>query len=150
MTDTPGSARKETLDKDLDKIVRVQEAAGYVSRGFARPGFGILFIAAAAVFASLYVVGERNGALIVVAAMLGGYMALNIGANDVANNVGPAVGSRALSMVGALVIAAVFESAGALIAGGDVVATSPSDLTASAAFSPSVTNTHFAAVSSGR
>jgi len=123
MTDTPGSAGKKTLDKDLDKIVRIEEAAGYVSRGFARPGFAILFIAAAAVFAALYVSGEQNSALIVVAAMLGGYMALNIGANDVANNVGPAVGSKALSMVGALVIAAVFESAGALIAGGDVVGT---------------------------
>jgi hypothetical protein len=85
--------------------------------------FAILFIAAAALFASIYVSGEQNSALIVVAAMLGGYMALNIGANDVANNVGPAVGSKALSMLGALVIAAVFESAGALIAGGDVVGT---------------------------
>ena len=123
MTDTPDIARKETLDKDLDKIVRVQEAAGHVSRGFARPGFAVLFIAAAAIFAAVYVAGGQNSALIVIAAMLGGYMALNIGANDVANNVGPAVGSRALSMVGALVIAAVFESAGALIAGGDVVGT---------------------------
>ena len=39
-------------------------------------------------------------------------MALNIGANDVANNVGPAVGSQAITLVGAIVIAAVFESAG--------------------------------------
>ena len=123
MTDTRDTTRKQTLDKDLDKFVRLEEAAGSVSRDFARPGFAILFIAAAALFASLYVIGEQNGALIVAAAMLGGYMALNIGANDVANNVGPAVGSRALSMFGALVIAAVFESAGALIAGGDVVGT---------------------------
>ena len=50
-------------------------------------------------------------------------MALNIGANDVANNVGPAVGANALSMTGALIIAAIFESAGALLAGGDVVGT---------------------------
>lgn len=48
---------------------------------------------------------------------------MNIGANDVANNVGPAVGSKALTMGGAIVIAAVFEAAGALIAGGDVVKT---------------------------
>jgi PiT family inorganic phosphate transporter len=123
MTDTHGGGGKQTLDKDLDKIVRLEEAAGHVSRGFARPGLGIVFIAGAAIFAALYVAGEQNSALIVFAAMLGGYMALNIGANDVANNVGPAVGSRALSMLGALVIAAVFESAGALIAGGDVVGT---------------------------
>ena len=43
--------------------------------------------------------------------------------NDVANNVGPAVGSRALTLAGAIVIAAVFEGAGALVAGGDVVGT---------------------------
>jgi PiT family inorganic phosphate transporter len=50
-------------------------------------------------------------------------MALNIGANDVANNVGPAVGSRAMSIFAALLMAAIFESAGALLAGGDVVST---------------------------
>lgn len=61
--------------------------------------------------------------LLVFASVIGGYMALNIGANDVANNVGPAVGSLALSMGAAIVIAAIFEAAGALIAGGDVVQT---------------------------
>jgi PiT family inorganic phosphate transporter len=55
--------------------------------------------------------------------VIGAYMALNIGANDVANNVGPAVGSKALTMIGALAIAFVFEAAGAIFAGGDVVAT---------------------------
>lgn len=64
-----------------------------------------------------------GGSFLVVAAVVGGYMAMNIGANDVANNVGPAVGSRAISMLWAIVIAAIFEAAGALIAGGDVVAT---------------------------
>jgi len=58
-----------------------------------------------------------------IAALFGAYMAMNIGANDVANNVGPAVGSKALTMIGAIIIAAVFESAGALIAGGDVTGT---------------------------
>ncbi|MFE8070540.1 anion permease [Marinobacteraceae bacterium S3BR75-40.1] len=61
--------------------------------------------------------------LLVIAAVFGGYMALNIGANDVANNVGPAVGSQALTMAGAIAIAVVFEAGGALIAGGDVVGT---------------------------
>jgi PiT family inorganic phosphate transporter len=61
--------------------------------------------------------------LLVVAAMVGGYMAMNIGANDVANNVGPAVGSHSLTLVGAIIIAVIFETSGALIAGGDVVRT---------------------------
>jgi PiT family inorganic phosphate transporter len=72
------------------------------------------------------VVGGGYGgaaAVIVAAGVIGGYMALNIGANDVANNMGPAVGARAVTMVGALVIAAIFETAGATLAGGDVVAT---------------------------
>src|SRR5690606_40052988 len=66
---------------------------------------------------------EPRAIIVIVAAAVGGYMALNIGANDVANNVGPAVGAKALTMGGALAIAAIFESAGALIAGGDVITT---------------------------
>ena len=65
----------------------------------------------------------HEGFLLVIAAVIGGYMAMNIGANDVANNVGPAVGSRALTLTGAILIAAIFEASGALIAGGDVVGT---------------------------
>jgi len=64
-----------------------------------------------------------NNVFLVIAAVFGAYMALNIGANDVANNVGPAVGSKALTMGGAILIAAIFEAGGALIAGGDVVST---------------------------
>lgn len=50
-------------------------------------------------------------------ALAGGYMALNIGANDVANSVGPIVGARALPLGAALLLAAVAETAGALLAG---------------------------------
>ncbi|MCD5375028.1 inorganic phosphate transporter [Candidatus Gracilibacteria bacterium] len=60
---------------------------------------------------------------LVIAAMLAFYLAINIGANDVANNMGPAVGSKAITIGGAIIIAAVFEASGAIIAGGDVVNT---------------------------
>ena len=60
---------------------------------------------------------------LIVSAVVGAYMALNIGANDVANNIGPAVGSGALTLSAAIVLAFIFESSGALIAGGDVVKT---------------------------
>ncbi len=62
-------------------------------------------------------------AFLIFATVVGGYMAMNIGANDVANNMGPAVGSKTLTLASAIVIAALFESSGALIAGGDVVNT---------------------------
>ena len=64
-----------------------------------------------------------NSKILIIAAVIGGYMALNIGANDVANNVGPAVGAGALTLTGAILIAVIFEAGGALIAGGDVVST---------------------------
>ncbi len=114
---------KTTLDKDLEKIVHVEAATRTVSHDLVSHGLAVLFLGASAALASVYVGVAENTALVIFAAVLGGYMALNIGANDVANNVGPAVGSRAMTMVMALVIAAIFESAGALIAGGDVVST---------------------------
>jgi len=83
----------------------------------------IIFVIAIGFIATYFIDSSQTGLLIVFATMAGGYMALNIGANDVANNVGPAVGSGALSLFAAVCIAIVFESAGALLAGGDVVST---------------------------
>ncbi len=81
------------------------------------------FILAVAYYVWAFINPESNNYILVTAAAFGAYMALNIGANDVANNVGPAVGSKAMSLVLAIIIAAIFESAGAIIAGGDVVST---------------------------
>ena len=61
--------------------------------------------------------------ILIIAVLFGIYMALNIGANDVANNVWPAVWAGAISLVAAVILAAFFESAGAIIAGGEVVST---------------------------
>jgi inorganic phosphate transporter, PiT family len=115
--------KKPTLDKDLDKFSYMEEAAGSLGRGLIAPGIALVFIVICALAAGATMSDAPGGVLIIAAAAIGAYMALNIGANDVANNVGPAVGSRAMTLVTALIIAAVFESAGALIAGGDVVGT---------------------------
>jgi PiT family inorganic phosphate transporter len=122
-TDEQAPLRKTSLDKDLRKITRMEHATRFLTRRMFASGLAILFLAIAGILASIQIGAQPNAILLVVAAVLGGYMALNIGANDVANNVAPAVGSRALTLTGALVIAAIFESAGALIAGGDVVRT---------------------------
>lgn len=114
---------KPTLDKDLEKIVHVEAAAQSMAGNLRSHGIAVIFLGLSALLAGTLVGVSSDTAMVVVAAILGGYMALNIGANDVANNVGPAVGSRALTLFGALVIAAIFESAGALLAGGDVVST---------------------------
>ena len=90
---------------------------------FVRPGIALAFLFAILFSTSAMALSVPGGLLLLAGAVIGGYMAMNIGANDVANNVGPAVGSRALTMGWAVVIAGVFEAAGALIAGGDVVGT---------------------------
>ncbi|WP_417345324.1 inorganic phosphate transporter [Ferrimonas sp.] len=61
--------------------------------------------------------------LIVVAALFGFLMAYGIGANDVANAMGTSVGSGALTIKQAIVIAMIFEFAGAYLAGGEVTST---------------------------
>ncbi|MBW4934688.1 inorganic phosphate transporter [Marinobacter sp. F4206] len=105
-----------------------------------RVGFSLLFLLGVWLTVGSFSQGMPNSMLLMAAAVIGGYMAINIGANDVANNVGPAVGSGALSLGGAIIIAAIFEAGGALIAGGDVVSTikggiiDPSSLESSQAF----------------
>ncbi|MFW5449955.1 MAG: inorganic phosphate transporter [Methylophagaceae bacterium] len=89
----------------------------------ARIGFALFFLVGVLAFSFATSGGVPNNVFLAVAAVFGGYMAMNIGANDVANNVGPAVGAKALTMTGAIIIAVIFEASGAIIAGGDVVST---------------------------
>jgi PiT family inorganic phosphate transporter len=90
---------------------------------FARIGVALLFLAAVLIYSFSSSNNVENSLFLAVAAVFGAYMAMNIGANDVANNVGPAVGAKALTMGGAILIAVVFEAGGAFIAGGEVVST---------------------------
>jgi len=62
-------------------------------------------------------------AILAIALAAGFYMAWTIGANDVANAMGTSVGSGALTLVGAIVLAAVFEFGGAVLVGASVTET---------------------------
>ncbi|MBW6505916.1 MAG: inorganic phosphate transporter [Rhodobacteraceae bacterium] len=119
----PPQNQWKTLDKDLGRIDRLEEATHFVGRPLVAPGIALAFVVLAGIGAALFFGAQPKAFVVVAAAVIGAYMALNIGANDVANNMGPAVGANALTLGGALLIAAVFETAGALIAGGDVVKT---------------------------
>ncbi|WP_299801557.1 inorganic phosphate transporter [uncultured Shewanella sp.] len=61
--------------------------------------------------------------LIAIAAVFGFLMAWGIGANDVANAMGTSVGSNAITIKQAIIIAMIFEFAGAYLAGGEVTST---------------------------
>ncbi|WP_292882800.1 inorganic phosphate transporter [Nisaea sp.] len=109
---------------DLRRLDFFQSQFGNLKSVTVPLGLSVVFLAIVGIYvgSTQENLGE-DWLIVAVAAVVGGYMALNIGANDVANNMGPAVGGKVLTVTGAILIAAVCESAGALLAGGDVVKT---------------------------
>lgn len=103
---------------NLAEFSRTGEASVYV-----RYGVSLAFLLGTLAYVLLLAPAGQGSYILVFAAVVGGYMAMNIGANDVANNVGPAVGSHAMTLGGAILLAGIFEAAGAFIAGGSVVST---------------------------
>ncbi len=122
MVSSPNNQWK-TLDKDLGRIYLMEKTASYVARPMVGIGISTVFIVTVGLAALLFFGQSTDSLIVIAAAIFGAYMALNIGANDVANNMAPAVGANAMTMAGAIFLAAIAESAGALLAGGDVVGT---------------------------
>ena len=77
---------------------------------------------------------EYGTLLIILAGGFGFFMAWGVGANDVANAMGTSVGSKALTIKQAILIAMVFEFAGAYLAGGEVTSTIRKGIVDSAVF----------------
>ncbi|MDF1761357.1 MAG: inorganic phosphate transporter [Coxiellaceae bacterium] len=66
---------------------------------------------------------EHATLYITLAVIFGFFMAWGVGANDVANAMGTSVGAKALTIGQAIIVAAIFEAAGAMLAGGQVTDT---------------------------
>jgi PiT family inorganic phosphate transporter len=69
------------------------------------------------------IISQYGFLLLVMACVFGFFMAYGVGANDVANAMGTSVGARAVTIKQAIIIAMVFEFAGAYLAGGEVTST---------------------------
>jgi PiT family inorganic phosphate transporter len=69
------------------------------------------------------IIATYGTVFLVLAVLFGLYMTWGIGANDVANAMGTSVGSGAITVKQAILIAAIFEFAGAFLAGGTVTST---------------------------
>ncbi|MDI3324617.1 inorganic phosphate transporter [Pontibacterium granulatum] len=69
------------------------------------------------------ILAQYGDTIVILACIFGFFMAWGVGANDVANAMGTSVGSKALTLKQAIIIAIVFEFAGAYLAGGAVTAT---------------------------
>lgn len=108
---------------DIKTINKFEKARDKTLPGFAKLSLALLFIVVVFLWSYTSNGNVPNNTFLIIGAIFGAYMAMNIGANDVANNVGPAVGSKALTLTGAILIAAIFEALGSFIAGGDVVKT---------------------------
>jgi len=75
---TPAPKAKTALDKDLKKIARVEAAAQAQGMVMARIGMATLFLLAVWIFTSMQT-GIGFSPFVVAAAVIGGYMAMNIG-----------------------------------------------------------------------
>jgi PiT family inorganic phosphate transporter len=81
-------------------------------------------------------IADYGTLLLLLACLFGFFMAWGVGANDVANAMGTSVGSKALTIKQAIMIAMVFEFAGAYLAGGEVTETIKNGIVDAEAISP--------------
>lgn len=87
--------------------------------------FAVIFLVSIAyfIFWGLEYTNSNHVVLFILATLFGVFMAFNIGGNDVANSFGTSVGAGTLTIKQALLVAAIFEVSGAVIAGGEVTKT---------------------------
>ncbi|WP_421856055.1 inorganic phosphate transporter [Marinomonas sp.] len=87
--------------------------------------FAAIFLVSIAyfIFWGLNYTNSNHVILFILATLFGVFMAFNIGGNDVANSFGTSVGAGTLTIKQALLVAAIFEVSGAVIAGGEVTKT---------------------------
>lgn len=121
MARTPTDYR--ILDKDLGRISNGERAMAQSGRPVLRLGLAMLFIGATAVLGAQLFHDRTEIAMLVAGFAVAAYLALSLGANDVSNALGPAVGAGAIGLVKGLILVAIMEILGATLAGEAVTLT---------------------------
>lgn len=111
------------LDKDLGRVSNAEHAAMASARPRLRIGMALFFIVLVAEIVATALAGQPALGIMAASVAVAVYLALSIGANDVANALAPAVGAGAIAMTTGLCLVAVMEVLGAVIAGGAVTRT---------------------------
>lgn len=111
------------LDKDLSRITNAEYAIMQSARPLLRLGIALIFVAAAAMAATGHFTGQPGIGIMTASMAVAAWLALSIGANDVANSLGPAVGAGAIGMTRGLLLVAGMGIIGAVLAGDHVTAT---------------------------
>ncbi|MDT1060565.1 anion permease [Paracoccus sp. CPCC 101403] len=111
------------LDKDLGRVTNAERAALASARPMVRIGIAVVFVAAVAEFAAAATAGQPMLGIMAASVAVATYLALSIGANDVANALGPAVGAGAIGLTTGLVLVAGMDVLGAVLAGEAVTRT---------------------------
>ncbi|WEF24607.1 inorganic phosphate transporter [Paracoccus sp. S3-43] len=113
----PPDRKFDVLDRDLRRITVAESAQFHAVRPVLRLGAGIL-LGVSLIFLALGITGQQPGLVLIGAGLIvAGWLGLSIGANDIANALGPAVGAGAIALGPGLVLVALAEVAGATLAG---------------------------------
>lgn len=114
---TPPDRQYDVLDKDLRRITVAESAQFHAIRPVLRLG-AVILLGVALIFLALGVTGQQPGLIATgVGFVVAGWLGLSIGANDIANSLGPAVGAGAIAIGPGLVLIGLAEIAGAALAG---------------------------------
>lgn len=108
------------LDKDLGRLSNAEHARVASAQPVLRMGIALLFIAAITTLAATFMSNQPAWGMMATAVAVAIYLALTIGANDLANSLSPAVGAGAITLAKGLALVVTVEVAGAMIGGGPV------------------------------
>lgn len=108
------------LDKDLERLSNAETASARFFRPQVRLAIAIVLIALAGLLAFGTLGGGADIGMLAAGLAVATYMALSMGGNDAANSLGPAVGAGAIGLTSGLVLVAIMQVSGVVLAGAEV------------------------------